>query len=349
MLTFRLKMIKKWIRLCLLIILTLGFLYFFLKSVEWKEALNSLTDVDIKFLILFIVFTPLHLVSRAIRWNYLLKNEKKGVKFYNRFAGNALGFTISFLFPGRLGELVKPLYLAQKENIRKGFVLGTVVVERIFDIFTMCFLLGLFLVFKSHFPPSFRMNKEVYSNLYILGISGLIFASLVLFLLLFLFFFKEKTLYLISIFLKVFPKKFSKKILELFEEFLEGLKFFHSIKNLAMYILWSLIVWFGIIVGIWLIFFTYNISIPLLFVFPYAFFIMVGAAIPTPGMVGGFHYFSKLGLITLFNIDANLAVGMTIVFHSISVVMNCLVGYLILWKEGLSLIQIKKLGSDIQK
>jgi len=342
-------MIKKWIRLSSLVVLTIGFLYFFLKSIEWKEALSNLTDVDIRFLILFIVLTPTHLATRGIRWNYLLKNEKKGVKFFNRFAGNAIGFTITFLFPGRLGELVKPLYLAKKENIRKGFVLGTVVVERMFDIFTMCFLLGLFLALKPLFSFSGKINKEVYSNLYLLGISGLILASLVLFLSLSLFFFKEKTLFIISLFLKVFPKNISTKILDFFEEFLEGLKFFHSLKNLFIYILWSLIVWLSIIVHLWLIFFAYNISVPLFFVFPYVFFIMVGAAIPTPGMMGGFHYFSKLGLITLFNIDANLAVGMTIVIHSITLIMNCLVGYLIMWKEGLSLIQIKKLGSDMQK
>jgi len=35
---------------------------------------------------------------------------------------------------------------------------------------------------------------------------------------------------------------------------------------------------------------------------------------------------------------------MTIVVHAIQVVVTCLIGYTILWKEGISLFQLKKLG-----
>jgi len=66
-------------------------------------------------------------------------------------------------------------------------------------------------------------------------------------------------------------------------------------------------------------------------------------------MVGGFHYFSKLCLISFYNIDVNLAVGMTIVIHAIQVVVTCLIGYAILWKEGLSLFQLRKLGENAGK
>jgi uncharacterized membrane protein YbhN (UPF0104 family) len=72
----------------------------------------------------------------------------------------------------------------------------------------------------------------------------------------------------------------------------------------------------------------------------------VGASIPTPGMVGGFHSFSKLGMTSFFNIEANLAVAMTMVVHAITVVVTCLIGYAILWKEGISLFQIKKIGEE---
>ena len=35
-------------------------------------------------------------------------------------AANTVGFTVTFIFPGRIGEIVKPLYLARKESIRQG-------------------------------------------------------------------------------------------------------------------------------------------------------------------------------------------------------------------------------------
>jgi len=79
------------------------------------------------------------------------------------------------------------------------------------------------------------------------------------------------------------------------------------------------------------------------------FLTMVGASIPTPGMVGGFHYFSKLGLTSFFNVDPNLAVGMTIVMHALQLVVTCIIGYAILWKDGISMFQIKKLREESEQ
>ena len=340
---------KTWIRLSIIFFLTFIFLFFFFRSVEWKEVFNYLTDIDLKFFILIIILVPIHLITRAIRWDYLLRHEKRGVSFYNRFAGNAIGFTVTIIFPGRLGELIKPLYLAQKENMRKGFVVGTVVVERIFDIFTMCSLLGIFIISKPLYSSFFQVNEEAYSSIKLWGIIGVAFASFILIVALSLYFFREKTLSIITFFLKPLPQRISQRILEFIKEFIQGLKFFHSVGNLFAYILLSYVVWLGIIAYYWIFFYVYDSPIFFFFLIPYVFLVMVGASIPTPGMVGGFHYFSKLGLISLYGIDVNLAVVMTIVVHAVQVLVTCLVGYAILWKEGISLLQLKRLGSDTEQ
>ncbi len=340
---------KTWLRNALILLITIAFLYLFFRRVEWEKVFQSITDVNLVWFIIMLLLAPLHLITRALRWEYLLKHEKKGVSFYNRFAANAVGFTVSMIFPGRLGEIVRPIYLAKKENMKKGFVLGTVVVERIFDVFTMCFILGVFLVSKPLYASIFIIDEEIYAKLYFWGIGGISFATLFLIITLCLYFFKEKTLSVIKFSLRPVPHKISEKILELSEEFIQGLKFFHSLKDLLIYILLSFVVWLGIILFYWIFFFAYNVSIPFFFLFPFVFMLMIGASIPTPGMVGGFHYFSKLGLVAFYNIEANLAVGMTIVMHSVQVIMTCLIGYVILWKEGTSLFQVKKISEEIKK
>ncbi len=340
---------KIWLRHAVILLITIAFLYLFFRRVEWKEAFQSITDVNLVWFIIMLLLAPLHLVTRALRWDYLLKHEKKGVSFYNRFAANAVGFTVSMIFPGRLGEIVRPIYLAKKENMQKGFVLGTVVVERIFDVFTMCFILGIFLVSKPLYASIFIIDEEIYAKLYFWGIGGISFATFFLIITLCLYFFKDKTLSVIKFFLRPVPDKISEKILELSEEFIQGLKFFHSLKDLFIYILLSFVVWLGIIFFYWIFFFAYNISIPFFFLFPFVFMLMIGASIPTPGMVGGFHFFSKLGLVSFYNIEANLAVGMTIVMHAVQVIMTCLIGYVILWKEGTSIFQVKKISKETKK
>jgi uncharacterized protein (TIRG00374 family) len=337
---------KRWIRFGIIFFLTVVFLYFFFRSVDWGDVWDNLANVNLKIFVVVVLLAPLHLLTRAIRWQYLLKYEKRGVSLFNRFAANAIGFTVTFVFPGRLGEIVRPLYLAQKEDMKKGFTVGTIVVERIFDIFTLCLLLGLYLISRPLFPSYYQVSKEAYSSLYFWGIFGIIVASILLLVILALYFFKEKTLVIFAFIFKPFSKKISERILKILEEFIRGLKFFHSLGNLIIYILLSLVVWLGILVFYWIFFFAYNISLPYFSLIPFVFLTGVGAAIPTPGMVGGFHYFSKLGMTSFLNIESNMAVSITIVIHALQLAVNCGVGYAILWKEGLSLLQIKKIGEE---
>lgn len=339
---------KNVIRFSFLFLLSFVLLYFFFRKVDWNEVLGSLTTVDLKIFIILILITPIHFVTRSIRWNYLLKHEKKNVKFSNRFSSYAVGFTVSFIFPGRLGELVRPLYLAKKEKMSKGYVMGTIVVERTFDIIVMCFLLGVFILAKPLYPSYYRAREEAYSSLQMWGIIGVAVALFALVVVLFLYFFREKALSLITFFLKPFPHAISHKVLEVFGEFTQGLKFFHSIGNSLVYIFLSFVVWLGIIFYYWIFFFAYGVSVPYFFLIPYVFLTMVGASIPTPGMAGGFHYFSMVGMTAFLDIAKSQAVGMTIVIHAIQLVVTCLIGYAILWKEGTSLFQLKKLGEDAE-
>ena len=337
---------KNHIRAIVLFALTFVFLFFFFRSVEWSEVLGYLDDIDFKLFIVLLLLVPMNFAFRAIRWQCLLKHEKDGVSFYNRFAGNAVGFAVTFLFPGRLGELVKPLYLAQKEGLKKGFVIGTVVVERMFDLFNMCFLLAVFFISRPLYASIFNIEieQEAYSNLALWGIIGMAIAIVILLVTLSLYFFKEKTLKLIAFFLKPLSKKWREMIMGLIDEFIEGLKFFHSVGDVFVYIFWSLVVWINIAVFYWIWLVAFDVRVPFFYIFPFVFLTMVGASIPTPGMVGGFDYFSKYGLITLYGVEANLAVGMTLVVHAIQLAVTYVVGYGILWKEGISLVQIKKLG-----
>jgi uncharacterized protein (TIRG00374 family) len=333
-------------KILLVLALTAVFVYFFARSARWNEVLVDVKNVNIPLFLLLFPLALLHCFTRSFRWRYLLVHEKKDIRFFPMVAANIVGFTITFVFPGRIGELVKPLYLARKEGIRKGFVVGTVVVERIFDMFTMCFFLGLFLLARPLFRGLVDVTPETYGRLTFWGIVGVAFASGLLLIIAVLYFFRGKALGVIGFLLKLLPERLQGRVLELVHEFIDGLKFFHSAGNLAMYTLLSFVVWLGIIFFYWVLMFAFHVHVPYFLLAPYVFMTMIGASIPTPGMAGGFDYFSKLGMTSLLHIDSNLAVGMTLVMHAIQAFVTCAVGYVILWKEGLSLFQIKKMGES---
>src|SRR4030042_2744603 len=98
---------KNWIRFALITAVPLIFLFFFFRSVDWREVARYLGAVNIPLFILSVLLAPLHLVTRSLRWDYLIRHEKKGVPFYSFFAANTAGFTVNSVFPGRLAYLVR--------------------------------------------------------------------------------------------------------------------------------------------------------------------------------------------------------------------------------------------------
>jgi len=111
-------------------------------------------------MILTLFLVPLHLVTRSIRWKYLLRPVKAGLRMSNAIEANTLGFTMNFIFPGRLGEVVRPVFLARREKLSPGYLIGTIVVERTFDMFAMCFLLGSFLISRPVYGSFYQARPE---------------------------------------------------------------------------------------------------------------------------------------------------------------------------------------------
>jgi glycosyltransferase 2 family protein len=332
---------SKALKLAAAIVLTAALLYFFGRSVPWKDVPAHVADANVLFFLLAVLLSALHFVTRAARWHILVAREKLDVRFRNLVAANVVGFTVSAVFPGRLGELAKPLYLARKEGLRPGFAVGTVVVERLFDMTTMCFLLGLFLVARPLFAASWPVGREAGERLTFLGILGIAIAAVVLALILLLYFQKERALRVVGFVCRPLPERGRAKVLALLCEFIDGLRFFRTGSQMGLYAAMSLVVWLGITLFYWVFFF-----VPFFLVIPYVFLTGVGASIPTPGMVGGFHYFSKLGMALLLGLDAGRAAGLTLVFHAVQIAVTCALGYAILAREGLSLLQLKRMGES---
>ncbi len=329
-----------------IIILMIAFLYFFGRSVSWKDVPAHIMNVDVPIFLLAILLAALHLVTRSVRGRVLVAPEKIDVSFRNLIAANIVGFTVSAVFPGRLGELVKPLYLARKEGLRPGFAVGTVVVERFFDLATMCLLLGLFLLARPLFDAAWPIGAEAGAKLAFWGKVGVAVAAAILAAILLLYFFKDRALRAVGFVLKPLPDKIRYAVIGLLREFIEGLKFFRTPGRLALYSALSLVVWLGIVLFYWIFFFAYRVRLPYFLVIPYVFMTAIGASIPTPGMVGGFHYFSKLAMVLVLGLDPGLAVGLTLVIHAVQIAVTCALGYAILAREGLTLFQLKRMGES---
>ncbi|MBP7707149.1 MAG: flippase-like domain-containing protein [Candidatus Aminicenantes bacterium] len=339
-------MSKNVLRIAAGLVLTAVLLYFFGHSVAWREVPAHIANVNVPLFLLAVLLSALHFVTRSIRWQVLVAREKLDVRFRNLVAANVVGFTVSAVFPGRLGELAKPIFLARREGLRRGFAIGTVVVERVFDALTNCFLLGLFLLARPLFASSWPLGKEAGESLVDWMRAGAALAAFLLTLTLLIYFFRERALRVAAFLLKPLPAKAAASAERAVRGFVEGLQFFRTPTQLGLYFALSLLVWLGITLFYWVFFLAYRVPVPFFMVWPYVFLTAVGASIPTPGMVGGFHYFSKLGMVLILGVAAGPAAGMTLVFHAVQIAVTCALGYGILAREGLTLFQLQRMGES---
>jgi uncharacterized protein (TIRG00374 family) len=337
---------RNFAKIAVLTVLTAVLLYFFGRSVEWSEVPAQIADVNVPLFLLVVLLVPSYYVTRAARWHVLIAPEKLNVRFRNLVAANIVGFTVSAVVPGRLGELVRPLYLARKEDLRKGFAVCTIVIERIFDLATQCFLLGVFLLSRPLFAGSWPVGAEAGKRLTFWGTVGVILAAGLIGGSIALYIFRGKALAAIGFLLKPLPERARTSVLRALGSFIEGLGIFRTPRQLVLYSVLSLFVWLGIVLFYWILFFAYHVKVPYFMVVPYVFLTAVGASIPTPGMVGGFHYFSKLGMVLLLGIQADRAAGITLVAHAVQIAVTCALGYAILAREGLTLFQLKRMGES---
>jgi glycosyltransferase 2 family protein len=105
----------------------------------------------------FIILLSSHIV-RALRWKLLMKPMGYNPSLLNTILAIIIGYLANLAFP-RLGEILKCTLLAKYEKIPAQKSVGTIVVERCFD------LLGLLALFCVALLVQFPQVKAAYSQL----------------------------------------------------------------------------------------------------------------------------------------------------------------------------------------
>ena len=85
------------------------------RSFSWSRLWASITSANPAYLLAAVVVTYSSYVVRAYRWGFFLEPIKKA-SLRVLFTGQILGFAAIYLL-GRPGEIVRPGYIAQRENV----------------------------------------------------------------------------------------------------------------------------------------------------------------------------------------------------------------------------------------
>lgn len=258
-------------------------------------------------------------LSRAMRWNLLLKPLGYQPKLYNSFFAVLITYFVNLFIP-RMGEVARAAALNKAENIPVEKAMGTIVLGRIIDVVMLLLFIGLaFLLEYDILLDWFNENMGskdgggILSNPYVLGVLG--FGVLTVF----VFFVFRKKIMATAIF---------KKIMKIVLGFWEGLLSIKKLENPWMFVFHSLFIWTMYFLMNYLFFFSFEPTVDLaptvaLMVFVFGAF---GIVIPSPGGMGTYHWL-VIAALSLYGINQYDAFSFAnISFFSIQIFANISMG-----------------------
>ena len=115
------------------ILLAVALMWWVLRDADPTAVWAQLKEASFGLIVLCVVLNVGHNVFRVWRWRVLLSPFKAGVPFRPMFVAVIVGYMTSWVVPGRLGELVRPMLLSARERVPLGPCIGSIVADRMLD------------------------------------------------------------------------------------------------------------------------------------------------------------------------------------------------------------------------
>ena len=261
-------------------------------------------------------------LSRAIRWNMLLRTMGKSPRLLNAFLTINLGYFANLGFP-RLGEIVRPAAMARYENIKVERVVGTVVVERTIDVFILLSLTGIALLLAGdRILVWLEQNASISARL--AGLEWYLASVVVLFIGgITLAWFQRR---------RIARSRVGGKLVGILRGFGEGLKTIAEVQRPWLFVLHSANIWFMYFLMTLFVFLAYAPTSGLGAEAALTTFVSGGwgIVVPSPGGMGSYHYLAQSAL-ELYGLPGEDGFSWAnISFFSINIGCNVLIGLLAL-------------------
>jgi len=333
---------KLW-KVTLICALSALFVWLFLRRVDFGEIRGIWRAIPLRYPLLFLLLSLPQYAMRSYRWGLLLRPFKKRVPFRSLWNYSLIGFMISYLLPGRLGEVARPVMLAEKERIKKSQAIATIVNERLFDLLSVLLLLAAYLA-SGAARPSPLLGRLRAAAFLLLPLVFLVFFLVILANSRRFFPWTEKLVRGAS---RLLPGRWRERGSSSAIHFVRALRLDLGWGGIAAVAACSLLHWGIILFSYWLLMQGFSgIRLSLPSVVPFLAVIFVSAAVPTPGMAGSLDLASKYALTGLFAVADKTAVAFTILFHFLLLLAPISLGLAALWSEGLGFKAVRRLGKE---
>jgi glycosyltransferase 2 family protein len=319
------------------------------RAFRWDKLWASITQADPRYLLLAVVTVLLTYLLRAVRWQFFL-NPTKHASLWVLFKGQVFGFGSIYLV-GRPGELVRPAYIAKKENIAFSAMMAVWLLERIFDSVVLISWFAVALYFdrapqgsQSGQPMMVQIHK---GGAIMMAMTGAMIAGLAAF--------RWRPAQISAAILRMFsflsPQK-QQSLKQFLDSFDGGLEVIRKWRDLGASVLVTVVLWLVNTLTFWLVFRSVGGGISHLGFLSAAvvsFCAAMGLVIQFPGIGGGYQVGILLALTQIYKVDATPAAGAAIITWIVISVPCLLLALVLLLREGLSIRKLEEIAEEEER
>jgi hypothetical protein len=266
------------------------FLFWWLyKDEPIRDYIHAFKNLNYFWIAASIIFGILSQVSRAIRWNMLIRPLGYNPRFYNSFLSVYILYFVNLIIP-RAGEVFRCTVMSRYEKIPFAKLVGTVFIERLADLITLMILavfillsqLSVFIGFFNTHPEMKAKLSSVFSLQHLLilvALLGLAFLGFIFFRR----FFRKK---------KHDQSSLMSKLRSLKYNFLEGIKSIGKLENKWLFIGHTAFIFLMWLFMLYVVFLAFKPTSHLSLETGMITFLMGGLAMlaPVQGGIGAWHF-----------------------------------------------------------
>ncbi len=303
--------------------LTAYLLYISFKNVHWPDLVNGLLNANYWWVTASMAAGWIAILVRAQRWRIIIEPLNYRPSLKNTYDAVMLTYLANFALP-RMGEVVRCGALRKTEKIPFDSLLGTVVLERIFDMFCLVIIVVLVILLRIETFGAFMYDniwqplitkgsgnfRDILLAAFIAGLCGI--ALIIIF---------RKRLMNIH---------WVRKIVKLLGGLTDGLKAGFRLKKHNQFFGYTFLLWFLYFMQSYTIMKSMPETAGL---FPAdALFLMVvgsfGWVMPVQGGLGAFHFLVSMALTAMYGIPQTQGVVFATISHETQSVVMILFGFI---------------------
>lgn len=300
--------------------------------------MEGLRGANYSWLVISLLLGNVAFLARALRWRLLIEPLGFHPSVMNSFHAITIGYLANFAFP-RAGEVSRCGVLRKTEKIPFESLVGTVIVERTFDLLCLLILLTAVFFLKVNFFGKFIYDTALLpiTNKFA-GFGGSYLALLIVMLPVII------ALSVAYIFrYKLIRYGIFRKMVRLSRGIINGLKTGFTMERRLEFLLFTLLIWASYLTMTWAVFYTLPATSTLGIVD--ALFILaissIGMAVPVQGGFGAFHIIVAMGL-TMYGISREDGLLYATISHESQAIMTIIIGVI-----SLSYLFFKKRNNPV--